>query len=183
MIEQPVTSFNLFSSKENMMEVMRRIRHQRRTNINPRSKFTVNRQQYNNYYKFTFVRNPWARAYSWYRNIMRDKMHRQAHHIDKHIPFNEFLRDHLGKGGLRPQTYWIKDAAGAIPLDYVGKFERLENDFEMICKAMNLSPIPLAHTMKGSSCDYRNHYDRASINRVANFYQEEIKMFDYTFES
>jgi sulfotransferase famil protein len=36
----------------------------------------VTQSQYDKYFKFCFVGNPWSRAFSWYRNVIRDEIHR-----------------------------------------------------------------------------------------------------------
>lgn len=183
MIEQPLITPNIFSSKENVFEVLRRIRHKYRTATNPRKKLTLTKEQYDSYYKFAFIRNPWARAYSWYKNVMRDDIHKKTHKITGHLSLNEFLRLYAGKGMLRPQTHWIKNFSGSISLDYVGRFETLIEDFQEVCNAMQIPQIALPHRIKGADEDYREYYDKDSLNVIAEIYKEEIEMFGYFFES
>lgn len=183
MIEQPLITHHILLSKENGFEVLHRIRRKYRTVLNPLNKLSVTKEQYDSYFKFTFVRNPWARAYSWYKNIMRDENHQKSHKITGDISLNEFLRLFAGKGLLRPQTYWIKNFRGSIPLDYIGRFETLNDDFQEVCKAMHIPPITLPHNIKGSGEDYRECYDKDSINIITEVYKEEIEMFGYSFGS
>lgn len=181
MIEQPLGSLNIFRSKENLREVGERLRHKFREEKNFRNKYTVTGKQYNDYFKFSFVRNPWARAHSWYKNVMRDEIHREQHHITGDMPFNDFLKRFAGKGMLQTQTYWIKNYKGFIPLDYIGRFENLMEDFREICKKLNVS-LTLPHKKKGTGEDYRKVYDIESIDLIKKVYQEEIQLFNYYFE-
>lgn len=84
---------------------------------------------------------------------------------------------------LKPQTYWIKSFDGLIHLDHIGRFETLAKDFQEICKAINLPQITLPHRIKGTGENYREYYDSESIDIVSTVYQEEIKMFNYSFDS
>ncbi len=182
MIEQPLMNLNIFSSIENFSEVLRRIHHNYRAVTNPHNKFTVTKEQYDSYYKFTIIRNPWARVFSWYKNVMRDEIHKKNLKITGHLSLNEFLRLYAGKGMMRPQTYWIKSFSGSTPLDYIGRFETLIEDFHEICKAIQLSQKNLPHIIKGTNEDYREHFNQDSINFTGELYREEIEMFDYSFE-
>lgn len=183
MLERPFINHNIISSKENFIEFLRRIRHRYRSHMNPRNALTVTRQQYDSYFKFSFVRNPWARVYSWYKNVMRDEIHRKNYNITGSILLGQFIKLFIGKGMLRPQTYWIKDFSGSIPLDYIGRFENLNDDFIEACQYMGISNISLPHKIKGSNEDYRIKYDESSIGIVQDIYKEEIKLFGYSFES
>jgi sulfotransferase famil protein len=182
MIEKPLISPHIFMSKENIFEALRSIKYKYSTTINPLNKLTVTRNQFQSYFKFTFIRNPWSRAYSWYKNIMRDEIHKKNLKITRQLSLHEFLQLYSGKGYLRPQIYWIKNFSGAIPLDYIGRFENLIGDFQDVSKAIGISQITLPHKIKGSGEDYREHYDKASIKIIEEVYSEEIKMFDYSFE-
>jgi len=179
---QPIT-LRAFSSRDNMIEILRRGKHRYfSTVLNPRNKYTVTREQYDSYFKFTFVRNPWARAFSWYRGVMRDEIHRKEYRIATPISFDEFLRLHIGKGMLRPQAYWIKDFSGHIDLDYIGRFENLAEDFQKICEQLSIPHIVLPHKIKGTGEDYRQYYNKHSIELVMKHYKEEITMFGYDFD-
>jgi len=180
-IEQPLLTPNILGSKENIAEVLRRIRYKYSAVKNPRNKFTVTKEQYDSYYKFTFVRNPWARAFSWYKNVMRDEIHKKEHKITTDLSLKDFLRIYSGKGMLRPQLYWIKSFDGSINMDFIGRFETLVEDFQHVCRAINLPQIELPHKIKGKGEDYRQHYDNESIDIISNVYAEEIKIFNYYF--
>lgn len=183
MIEKPYITPTSLSSTENVRELVLRGRHFYRKGINPRNKLTVTKEQFDSYYKFTFVRNPWARAFSWYKNVIRDEIHQRDLGITAQTSFTEFLRQYAGKDLLKPQTHWLKSFDGSIPMDYVGRFENLTEDFETICKEMGIPPIELPHRIKGESSDYRTGYDGESAAIIADVYQEEIELFSYSFDS
>lgn len=179
---QPLFSHGFLSSKDNMLEIARRLKFQHFNKVlNHRNKYTVTDIQYNSYFKFTFVRNPWARAFSWYNAVMRDEITKKQLGIIGDLVFEEALKKYAGKGLLKPQLYWIKDFSGSVPLDYIGRFENLEKDFQEICKQANLPNIELPHKLKGSSLDYREYYNEASRQIISNIYEEEIALFEYTF--
>ena len=58
-----------FLNLDNARLIYRRYRKAEVLNLNIR--LVVNGEQYNEYLKFAIVRNPYSRAYSWYRRIMR----------------------------------------------------------------------------------------------------------------
>lgn len=181
MIEKPLITPNIFFSKENIYEVLRRLHHKYRTVMNPNNKLTATKKQYNEYYKFTIIRNPWSRAFSWYKNVMRDEIHKKKYKITGDLSFKDFLWIHAGKGMLRPQTYWIKSFDGSIKLDYIGRFETLVEDFQRICSDLHISHIDLPHEIKGTGEHYTEYYDDESINIISDVYREEIEIFNYSF--
>lgn len=183
MIEKPVISKHIWASKENCLEFLRRIRYQYRREPNPHNKLTVTREQYRSYFKFAFVRNPWARAYSWYKNVMNDQKHREGYRVADDMSFSQFLRQFAGRGMLRPQTYWITSFDGSIPLDYIGRFESLKQDFQEVCRCLRIAQISLPHKVMGSGDDYHEQYDKESVDLVSQLYRYDIEMFGYSFES
>lgn len=182
-IEQPVFQKAAFTTKENCREVWRRFRGRLKTQKNHHNRYTVTRQQYTSYYKFTIVRNPWSRAFSWYKNVMNDPFHRKNIQIPYDQSFKEFLNIHAGKGYLRPQTWWLKNFDGKICFDYIGKFENLAEDFRKICEDLGCGDIQLPHKLKGTTTDYRDQYNSEMIDLISDIYSDEIELFEYTFES
>ncbi len=183
MIENPLKTPYVFYSKENFIILLYSIYYKVRKLNNPKNKITVTKNQFNNYFKFAVVRNPWARAFSWYKNVMRDPIQQKKLKISGHISFNKFLHIYAGKGALRPQTYWIKNFKGKIPLDYIAFFETLSDDFQEVCKALQIDRLTLPHVLGSSDKYYQSHYDKDSINLIEKVYKEEIDTFNYTFES
>ena len=173
-----------FSSYENFTEFRRRLKAPRRLKPNPMKNLRLTQEQYEDFYKFSFVRNPWARVYSMYKHVMREEHKQKRYKMDK-LPstsFNSFLQAYAGKKDIQPQTYWLKNFQGEIPLDFIGRFENLQGGFETICSNMNVETPELPHIYKGTKDDYRQYFDQEMIDLVADCYAEEIALFDYHFE-
>lgn len=182
MIERPLINKYLLLSRENMYNALYGLRYKYGPMQNPQNQVTVDKNQFKKYFKFTFIRNPWSRAYSWYKNVMRDDTHKKKRGITQHLTLNQFLTLYAGKDMLKTQIYWIRDFAGTIPMDFIGRFETLHTDFYEICRLLHIPHIELPHKVKGLDEDYRKFYDQESIDLIAQFYSEEIEMFGYSFE-
>jgi len=149
-------------------------------------KTTISDSIFRKYFKFTFVRNPWARVFSWYKNVMLDEIHRGTLGIpSEDYPFKDFLKVHLDKISgfmpLKPQMHWIKDDKGNIPLDFIGKFENLEKDFSYVCDVLNIENKRLPKLIVGDNRHYSKYYDKEMKRSVAKKYAEEIIYFGYKF--
>jgi hypothetical protein len=140
------------------------------------------RRIWQRYFKFSFVRNPWARIYSWYANVIRDPIRRREFGASADTTLAEFVEHCLDHFETRPQMFWLKDTAGQVPLDFVGRFESLQADWDTVCRAIG-AERPLPHLLhRPRTVDYRNAYDAASRDRIALYCAEEIETFGYRFE-
>jgi len=181
-IQQPLFKSSSVSSMENISELLRRGKiHYINKEKNARNEYKLTEKQYRDYYKFTIVRNPWARAYSWYKNVMRDEIHLKKLNITNDTSFNVFLKKFAGKGLLKTQLYWIKDFEGNVPMDYIARFENLSEDISNIFRNLGLDNLSLPHKLKGAEDDYRNFYDEESIAIIEGVYGDEIALFGYSF--
>ena len=142
---------------------------------------TVTKDQFTEYFKFCFVRNPWDRAYSWYRNVLRDTIHQTNLGIEKNISFSDFLINHADQWALMPQTDWIIDNKGNVVVDFVGKFENLESDFKLICERLYIEDATLPVTLDSGNVSYIDAYDNKLIKLIEVRYHTEILLFDYKF--
>jgi Sulfotransferase family len=184
MLQRPVLTPDTLSSRENLVELVRRAGARLRTRSNPRNTLRVTPEQYASYFKFTIVRSPWSRAFSAYQNVVRDPVHRRQHGICGPISFSEYLRRFAGQRMITPQLHFIRDFSGAVPLDFIGRFENLTADFQEACRRMGIqTPPALPHELKGDSDGYRERYDAESIELVRRVYREEIEFFGYDFEA
>ena len=143
---------------------------------------TATPAQYDSYFRFAIVRNPWDRCLSWYKNVMRNDWLRKPLGIDESCSFDYFMRNYQNQWGLRPQTYWVENSAGAVSLDYVGRFEQLEDAFDHICTRIGVTRVELPKMLvKHGRTDYRTEYDDSLKEYVGRLYAREIELFDYQF--
>ena len=141
----------------------------------------LNGQEFDSYFKFCFVRNPWERAYSWYRNVIRDHLHQAELGISADITFSDFLNYHSDQWALKPQIDWIIDVNGKVAVDFVGKFENLESDFKEICHRLGMQDNKLPMILDSGKVSYVDAYDDDLRVLVETLYRDEIELFEYKF--
>ncbi len=86
-------------------------------------------------FKFAFVRNPWDLLVS-YRNFIRGNPAHKRHRRIVKLTFAEYLQFAIAKGVGR-QLPLLTDAQGNLQLDYVGRFETLQQDFLWIAQRLH----------------------------------------------
>ena len=139
------------------------------------------RDQFEQYFKFSIVRNPWDRAHSWWRNVIRDPIHRQDFKVNEDCSFTEFMGKHGGCWALDPQMDWLTDRDGQFIADYVGRFESLDASYGEVRKQLGLDPVELPQLIHTEPVDYRSDYTDELRETVAKKYAEEIERFEYEF--
>ena len=157
-------------------------------------------KMYADYFKFCFVRNPWDRVLSCYKDKIRNK---DVHgNTFVHGVFDGFLRFKKFKAGMRfdefvevlrtiadreadphfkSQYTFVINEKCEILVDFTGKFENLDRDFFHICRAIGLTNINLPHLNKKEHGDYRKYYTKRTRSIIGERYSSDIKMFKYDF--
>jgi hypothetical protein len=104
---------------------------------------------FNSLYKFCFVRNPYRRLYSAYTFLKQGGINNQDLDFSKSFlkeykSFNEFVLNGLEKKEImnwvhfKPQYTFVCDENDNIVMDFVGKIETLNEDFNTICNHLNI---------------------------------------------
>ena len=144
---------------------------------------------WNNYFKFTIVRNPWARRLSQWQFI-RYKAKKESI-----LTFSGYCFDVLkqcdGKfsnfiaksSKADQQINWIKDDCGENLLNYVGKLEEVNESFSEICNNINISNTQIPHYNKSKHKHYSKYYTPRMVDHIAKIYEDDINEFNYDFES
>lgn len=150
------------------------------------------------FYKFTFVRNPWGRLYSGYNYFYRcvgmntHRDHRWAHEFLSQLTTFEkfvhelenpkFLKSIKKYDHFRDQRDWLIDPkSGQILIDFVGRFEKLEDDFEFVCNHLGITR-KLPHERRGGGEEFRKYYTKKMVSIAASVYESDIKEFSYRFD-
>ncbi len=75
------------------------------------------------------------------------------------------------------QADWVSDEQGRIMVDYIGKFENLQESWDAICERLQREKSLLPHVKKSSRGDYRDYYDDESRKIIADFFRRDIEIF------
>lgn len=131
------------------------------------------------YFKFCFVRNPYERAVSDYLYRTRNEAAPPT--------FTEHLEGLLAdaRAGKHKHDNWpMYTVNDTVAVDFVGRFENLEEDFREATRRAGLEGVELAGTEKRRSYPkpWRAYYSDGDRERVEALYGDEIRYFGYTFE-
>ncbi|NEQ10479.1 MAG: sulfotransferase family protein [Moorea sp. SIO4E2] len=142
---------------------------------------------YNNFYKFAFVRNPWDWQVSYYHFILKEQTHIRHELVKSMGSFEKYLdwvintKNPFPKGATKLQKEIITDDDGKLIVDFIGRYETLVQDFNYVCQVLNLK-TSLPHLNKTTHRDYRSYYSETTKKIVAEYFQEDIELFGYTFD-
>lgn len=131
----------------------------------------ISKEFYESAFKFCFCRNPFDRAVSHY-------FYARAKHPDILNPETSFLdwtRNLEGYGKHFQCQSWYVDE---IEFNFIGRFERLENDFNRVKELTGLSGS-LVKTNTTNHKHYSEYYNEESTDNVAKFYEKDFKRFGY----
>ena len=143
---------------------------------------------FDEYFKFGFVRNPWDKTVSFYFYNNKRNWDRYPFNAKTAPAFNDFIKDWFVKGSRRrfhslshsPCLDWLSDKNGVI-VDYIGRFENLQEDFNVVCNKIGLSPQILPKRNASKHEHYTEYYNQESIDIIGEMYKKDIDYFGYTY--
>lgn len=188
------------------------------TRIRPHRAFNESRSQLNkkeylareseftDYLRFGFVRNPWDRLISCYRQklLQRKRPDRKdnrplqgsrgnpdAFYLG--MPFAEFIEqvhdipDSESDPHFRSQSgiFYTHDPAERCLASYIGRFESLAANFTAVMEQLGLADrISLGHRLRSrrpGKKPYTDFYDERLRRLVAERFADDIRLFDYDY--
>lgn len=146
------------------------------------------RIQYDNFFKFTVVRDPVDRMMSEYR-FSKQNNYRPYLLNSQDLSFNRFVQavanldlsgmTHAMANHLYPQTSFIYDGDRLL-VDYVIRFENLNEGMSVVSERLGGLP-PLEHL--NASRPEEIECDESSLELIYKMYAEDYRLLDYKLPS
>lgn len=141
----------------------------------------IGSEKYADYYKFTFIRNPWGRilsSYFWRQGLPKKR---------PILPFNDFLetaRQAVAKDQYYQQDFddhFIPQSRYTVDVDDIFRFERFAEGIEAVARRLGIAIDSIAPKEPKPHDRYWEYYDNYGRALVSEIYQEEIEEFGYVF--
>jgi len=143
----------------------------------------------NDYKSVAFTRNSWSRAVSDFLWLSRELNISEGVFVDYLTgegKFKEALDCNNKQSSRRydhvqPQSDFININNQPV-VDYIGSFENIQHDFDVLCELIGVGVVELPHHKKSEyDKEYVDYYNEQTKQIVADMYEEDIKMFNYEF--
>jgi hypothetical protein len=145
-----------------------------------------------NCYKFTFVRNPFIRILSCYKNKVEGR--EKSYFFEKANYFSlEGISEDLGFGSFveavakipdkwsdihfKSQCNYIFDEENKTVVDYFGRVEHIDEDFELIRKEYMLPE--LGHQNQSADYNLDDYYTEELVEKVYERYRDDVELLGY----
>jgi hypothetical protein len=136
------------------------------------------REQWERYFKFAFVRNPFDRFVSTCFFLRRNQPGMEQHataFMKQAIRTPRFRQRIL----VQPQSVLLTDASGDVALDYVGRFEDLQQSCNEAFGRIGLPEPDLEKRNASKHGASANYYDDDLRRAVADYYRADFENFGY----
>jgi len=125
-------------------------------------------------FSFSFVRNPYTRIISLYKFLKRYK----------HLTFLGFCQYLNVNKQVNVNQYKYLTLQNEIPLDFVGRYENIKEDFDYVCEEIGIPEryIDLGFEHKQDLINYKDYYCDESKKIIDEIFDMDFKTFDYKKE-
>jgi hypothetical protein len=142
----------------------------------------------NDYYIFSFVRNPWRRMVSHYEYLIKNMFNKRLHEQNK-MDFSQFVQISQTKI-LQYSIHGYKDYLEddyQTKLNFIGKLENINEDLPKIGVDIKLDIPEVLHMNQTDLkikdyINWRDYYNPRLKNIVYNIFKEDIIKYEYEFE-
>ncbi|WP_273346647.1 sulfotransferase family 2 domain-containing protein [Alteromonas australica] len=145
-------------------------------------KSQVGEQVFNNYFKFTVVRNPYDKLVSAFYHFFKHRHPEKF--VDEDVSDVHMFRQWLKTGGkIRDSHIYMLDTQEVV--DFYIHYESLHRDIESVCNklAIEFKPTQLPafkREFRDRSIPIHAFYDDESTAIVKQLYQFELQRFNYS---
>jgi hypothetical protein len=132
--------------------------------------------------KFGFVRNPWDRTVSLYER-------KEGIQLSGEMTFEEFVEwiNYSSDTCIHPtrhknQLDWFVNDEGKVLVDFIGRFERLQDDWKQICGKLAIdATLPHVNPNLSRRKHYTEYYSTKTKEMIASKFGVDVEYFGYEF--
>lgn len=142
------------------------------------AKFAIGEEIWNSYFKFSFVRNPFDRfvSYSFFKHQSSEFYSDNKLGIMKLLFKNPLLESDIL---FKPQWSFVSNEFDENLVNFIGRFESLQSDFDEVCRRVRLPQIYLEKHNHSDHEYYKKYLDPELIDLISSFYKDDLEQFDY----
>ena len=144
-----------------------------------------------NYFSFAFVRNPYDRLVSCYCQKIVEAIPSEAQfrktfrwELNYQKPsFKNFIKIIAKDKNITKDRHWdlYHNLSPVDSIDFIGKFENMQDDFNLLCDKIRIRRQDLPHKNKSKHKHYSEYYDDETRKILAEKYSKDIEYFGYEF--
>lgn len=153
-------------------------------------KFIFSNIEFNNFFKFAFVRNPWERLVSSYFYLKQGGVHDQDQKwgnliLGKYNSFDNFVKSWVNTNNIYSHVHFMPQYTficykNKIAVDFIGKLENFNLDFKYVLEKINIQ-TNCQHTNRSQHRNYTDYYTDLTTEIVREVYRKDIDLFGYDF--
>jgi hypothetical protein len=144
----------------------------------------LGRETYDSYFSFSFVRNPWDVAVSWFHyrlinpQVAGHKEAVAAGTFDAYV--KTCLRGPIVAQLVGVQHPFVLDGNGVLAVNFIGRFETLESDFAAVKARAGIATLELDHFNQSYHPAWPALYNRETFGIVAGLIKRDAELFGYS---
>lgn len=128
------------------------------------------------YFRFAVARNPWDRFVSGWKYLAATR-DRTLRDILRNLPAEGKDYRHL----TRPQHETLYDQNGRLIVDYLIRFESLQQGFDEVCDIIGKRRRKLPHVNRGDRAHYSKYFDEECRELFLRHFARDIELFGYQY--
>jgi hypothetical protein len=162
-------------------------------------KFDMDDDKWKNYYKFTFIRNPYDRLFSSWKYCVKKKRYFSSFKeyiftdyktFENEIDFNN--KNYIYLHGFITQHEQLVNKYKRLEINHIGRFEKINDDLNIILNNLGIKEILHLDEIKNNfklnetnmyinniPAYYFDHYDDSMLLRVNELFFIDFKVFKY----
>lgn len=144
-------------------------------------------QEYKDYFKFAFVRNPWDRFVSgWLNKVVERNSFQLDTQTHEHLQNFENFVSYCAEFDLESWNSHFRHQCKLVDsneLDFIGRHENFDEDLREIFNLLGISlrKVSAENATLGRR-HYSSYYTEKARSMIGTMYRKDIQLFGYTFE-